>query len=345
MRYIYLATIFLAFASHTICAQTEPVWTAIPMPYFFDYSTRPQPSQAGSGPYNLLFSLLPAQTGDNDALGCYWNNYAGHATGNSATGTNPSPPTYPYWFTGSKLNSGPISRSGFSGVGLAFEDPIEVGTAMKGVSFEGAYYSGVVQGGGDPNAAVFWESDDCADGDTEYGFSFQTGASTFYYSYWSNCYEGDCYLNDNLNTPVTQCGGGFTLPNLTSSTGKFYYNAFPYQAEQGAPWEFRAEVLDSGNYNTLYWCDVNPSSASPFTCMYPPPYSQNNMTALTPTSQPTKCTVVPSGNTTTSFNPGWVDEVYGSLFAVIAGGSTSPYVSVNGVETVPFQITVVKAGK
>lgn len=342
MRYIVWQVTILALAHGAVYAQTEPVWTAISMPYFFDYSTVQQSSQAGSGPYNLQFPANPSPT--YDSLGCYWNSYAGSPTGNTASGSNPNPPTAPYWYTGGTENSGPIVR--YLDVGVAYEDPVYVDTAVKGISFLGSIASGGVSGGsyGPPEGAVYWSSDPCADGTTEYGFQFpfNNGATSyqFYYSYWSNCVPGSTCYENNGSTPVLACGSGFTIPALPPSTnGQYYFNAFPYQS--GSTWEFRVEVLDAGSFDTIYWCDVNPDDPNPFSSCSSPPVAPN----INTTSAGGPCTVVPAGNSTVAFNPGWVDEVWGSVFAVIAGGSPSPYVNVGGVETVPMQISVVKVGK
>lgn len=345
MRYISAGIIFVALAHQVGYAQTEPAWTAVSAPNFFDYSTVTQTSQAGSGPYNLLFPTNPA--GAYDSLGCSWNTYAGTTSGNGANGQgNPTPPTIPYWYSGNTELSGGIVR--YLAVGVAFVDPVAPGTQMKGLSFLGSVPSGTVTSGSNPApaGAVYYTSEPCADGTTDYGFGLNwASAGQFYYQYWTNCGEGSltCYEN-NGTTEVVQCSSGFTFPTLPASTnGQYYYNAFPFL--NGSHWDFWVEVLDGGTYASLYSCDVNPASSSPFDCTMagtasPPLYPNVN---TKPDYSP--CTVVPAGNTTVDYNPGWVYSTFGSIFVAISGGSPSQYVSVGGVPTTPMQISVIKAGK
>ena len=57
-------------------------------------------------------------------------------------------------------------------VGTVFEDPVWVGTAMRGFSFLGSFTSGTYNSlYGQLIGTVFWSDEYCYDGTTEYGFS------------------------------------------------------------------------------------------------------------------------------------------------------------------------------
>jgi hypothetical protein len=352
-RNILVSTILLVLSVPVVQGQSEPVWTQVPTTGFYDYSTVQQPAQSGFGPFSLYYPGPPPSSA-SDALGCQWNHFAGQATGQFVSGSaNSTPPNYPYWYSGTTLLSGGIPRGGSSAVGVVFEDPVRPDTLIKGVSFLGSF-STVADSIGTPIQSVFWESDSCADGDTEYGFFVQGGSPIFYYSYWTNCpAPGDpsglnC-VETTTGQRATPCVGGFAFPQLpASSNGQYYFNAFPYLDSATGTWWFRAEALDGGSTAPFFSCNVNPASqAGTFNCYdrnsqpASPAGTQNNLT-LGPNGTTPACTVVPPGNSSTYFNPGWTYGVYGSLFAVIAGGENdnNPLTNLQ-----PFTVTALKAGK
>ena len=128
-RLIFSFLALCLFAAQSVYAQPEPFWTQVSMPVFFDYSATTQAQPPANGPYTFRFPGASAIL--NDTSGCYYNQFASSAAN----------PKRPYWFNNGVLASGVIPRNSPS-VGTVFEDPVWVGTAMRGFSFLGSFTSG-----------------------------------------------------------------------------------------------------------------------------------------------------------------------------------------------------------
>jgi hypothetical protein len=314
-RLIFSFLALCLFAAQSVYAQPEPYWTQVSMPVFFDYSATTQSQPPANGPYTFRFPGASATL--NDTSGCYYNQFASSAAN----------PKRPYWFNNGVLASGIIPRNSPS-VGTVFEDPVWVGTAMRGFSFLGSFTSGNYTPLYDHlTGVVFWSDEYCYDGTTEYGFShdFQSNYTIFYFGSNQNCGSQHCRVESSPASAVAnECSGGVTFPQglQNHSWGNtFYYNAFVFQDTTDWVYKFKVELLDPQDFGPIYSCVVDPTRTSPN------PYQ--NACSSTP---------VYSANTCSSFSAQPLYYNYGAITAGIDGGSASTWI--NGL-----QISVVKAAK
>lgn len=314
-RLIFCLLTFTLFAVQSLPAQTEPYWTQVSMPVFFDYSATTQAQPPANGPYTFRFPGAGANL--TDTSGCYFNQFASSAAN----------PKRPYWFINGVLASGVIPRTS-PAVGTVFEDPVWVGTAMRGFSFLGSFTSGTYNSlYGQLIGTVFWSDEYCYDGTTEYGFShdFLTNYTIFYFGSNQNCGSQSCRVESSpTSAPANECSGGVTFPqNLQNHSmgNTFYYNAFIFQDTNDWVYKFKVELLDPQDFGPIYSCVVDPTrtGASPYqnACSSTPVYSANNCSSF-------------------SAQPLYYN--YGAITAGIDGGSSSTWI--NGL-----QISVVKAAK
>jgi hypothetical protein len=301
------------FASQFSYAQTELFWTAVPMPVFFDYSTTAQAQPSANGPYNFNF---PGAGGNfNDTSGCYFNQFASSAAN----------PKRPYWFINGVAASGVIPRHSPS-VGTVFEDPVQVGTAMRGFSFLGSFNSSTTYSALYDHliGSVYWSDEFCYDGTTEYGFShdYVRNTTIFYFGSNQNCQNDGtqfCRQDNNSTSQVAYaCSGGVLIPsNIQGNT--YYYNAFVFQ--DGPTYKFKVELLDPTSLVPAFSCTIDPglTGDQPFR---------------------TACNLATgfSANTCSNFSAAPLYYNYGSITAGIDGGSPSTWVT-------GLQISTVKAAK
>jgi hypothetical protein len=355
MRRICIATTLLALAT---IAHSQ-TWNAVSLGPVYDYwggspgIASPQ-SSSSAFPFNLYFQTSISPPGTADVYGCQWNSRAmTPTTPTNGSAPNAYAPPYPWWYykepaTGYQL-SGPIDRGGIAQVGAGYT---ATAPNIKGISFKAHTPMGTGWiNGGNPGASVFWESDNCADGDTEYGWTIGQGrnnqnmavqTTVFYYSYWSNCgdpvndpntYVDSCWALDYVPgfgviwAGVVQCGGGITLPTLPANSNGYYYDAYPYFNSLHGTWFFKAQVRDGWSGSAVQTCDVDPSNGSNTSCWPNAPlFVSTNQTKYG------ACGYLPAQNgslvnTSTVFNPQWVYNVQGYVFTVMDGISNSPYVN------------------
>jgi hypothetical protein len=313
-RLVFVFWALSLIAAQTSYAQPEPYWTQVSMPVFFDYSATTQPQPAANGPYNFRFPGAGANL--NDTSGCYYNQFA----------SSSASPKRPYWFNNGVLASGVIPRTSPS-VGTVFEDPVWVGTAMRGFSFLGSFTSGNYTPLYDHLlGVVFWSDEYCYDGTTEYGFShdFQTNYTIFYFGSNQNC-GSHCRVESTPDSAAAnECSGGVTFPlNLQNHSlgNTFYYNAFVFQDNNDSVYKFKVELLDPQDFGPIYSCVIDPTKTTPNPFQY-------------------ACSAAPaySANTCSSFSAQPLYYNYGAITAGIDGGSSSTWVT-------GLQISTVKAAK
>ncbi len=354
MRNFFISSVLLAFAGSAAYSQSDPTWSspvALGSPFVYYNGTGiPYPqSSSGAYPLNLYFpTSQTSSTGVADVYGCTWNNYEGQATTSSfGSGSNAYPPPYPSWYlgypNGGTHESGTIYRQNLAQVGAGYQASAG---SVYGFSVQAQFPEGTTDLGinpaSAPGAAFFWESDNCADGDTEYGWTIgQTSnngtiqpVTTFYYSYWTNCYANSSYtcwsavyapsVGMFVESQVTQCTGGVTFPTLTGSSDPngYTYNSFPYQDPGSGNWFFRAEVMDGTNL--VEGCNIDPTGTN--TSCSPQSLGQ----LVNTNASGGQCAGGPSlsttqFNTSSYFNPQWVSGVGGWVFAVLTGQYSSAY--------------------
>lgn len=376
MRHSFFGMALLVYAGCLAYSQA-PSWNQVSLtPPVFEYwsgsgslqpplGLQPPNSASTAYPLHMYYPTGVSPSGTVDPYGCQFRGSLSPTTGSIGSAPNAYPPEYPEWATGSSFNSNtelagkPIPRAGISQVGVGYEAP-SGSTAIKGISME-ATFPGGAQATGSPTMNFFWESDNCADGDTEYGFTLVpvngSQITQFYYSYWSNCgdpaidpsYADSCWAIGYATSvgllvvdSVVQCTGAVNMPVSTSPSSTYYYNAFPYLNGSSGHWDFMAQVMNSAG-SLLESCIVDPTNGANTSCSPTPVASNEVVTNVTKygTCEINPATSTTEFNTTTFFNPQWVYGVGGWVFAVLNGSSGSPYLN----NAAPVTISSIRVGE
>ncbi|HLJ26192.1 MAG TPA: hypothetical protein VKY85_05740 [Candidatus Angelobacter sp.] len=355
MRGSFPGTSLLIFIFASCLAYSQS-WNQVPLtPPVFEYSGSGEgvqwPNSSSTAyPLNMYYPTGVSPSWTPDAFGCQWRQSLSPTTGSIGSAPNAYPPEYPEWAAGSSFTTssqlkGAITRGGITQVGVGYQAPWG-STAIKGISML-ASFPGGAEPPGSPTMSFFWESDNCADGDTEYGFVLlPEGGSQitqFYYTYWSNCVDSPdtCWaigyapsVGFLVVDQVLQCGGAVNMPQQVpiSPNASYYYRAYPFP--NGSHWDFMAQVADSSG-NVIESCTVDPTNGGNTSCS---PWPASGV-VTNGNSRGSSCFINPATstsevNTTTIFNPQWTYGVGGWVFGVLtvdpAIGSPTGSPFVNG---------------
>lgn len=235
--------------------------------------------QYGIGGLYDTFYYEPAYTlGGSVAGGCSWN----------ATYDSP-----PFWF----YDGGPVTNNQYALLG----GPILRGSAAIGSVYQSASQqvsgSGIqVNGFGAMAAwdahvytsppyligAMYFATDSCYSGDTEYGFAhynyYDPPVDQFYFYQYSNCATPSgqpgsyaCYLTESQTEPQSQCSAAVNLPTLApNSRGNNWYFWYAYIDRNPIPpngdgdWVIKAGVLDPYTRNPAWSCVGDPLGSPTF---------------------------------------------------------------------------------
>jgi hypothetical protein len=359
MRHSYFGAFLLIFASCFAYSQTwVPVSLTPPVVEYSGSGEGVQSPNSGSTSYpvSMYYPTGTSPSGTPDAYGCTFRQSLSPTTGSIGSGSNAYPPEYPEWASGSsftttsELGGKAIPRGGITQLSVGYQAP-SGSTAIEGIAME-ASFPGSAEPANSSSMSFFWESDNCADGDTEYGFVlFPEGGSQitqFYYSYWSNCVDSPpgpdtCWaityfpsINIAAVEQVIQCQGGVNMPEdlPISPNSSYFYKAYPYW--NGSVWDFMAQVTDSSG-NLIESCTVDPTNGNNTSCSpYPAIGVSTNTNANGGTCSFNPWTSSSEFDTSTFFNPYWTHGVAGWVFGVLtvnpSAAPSSP--SVNGVAPV-----------
>jgi hypothetical protein len=280
-------------------------FTAVTPQYNFSYGPSPQqPSLPTSNIWNFYMPVqvtsetLGWTTGEYGIGGLYDTFYyePSYTTGGSVAGgcswnlTYDSPP-YWYYDGGATTNnqyellSGPILR-GEAAIGSVYQSASQQvsgsGVQLSGFAAIAEWDSHVYTSPPNLIGAIYFATDSCYSGDTEYGFAhynnFDPPVDQFYFYQYSNCAAPSgqagsygCYLTESQTQEQPQCSAAVNLPTLApNSKGTNWYFWYAYVDRNPEPptgnghFVFKASVLDPYTHASAWSCMGDPLESPTF---------------------------------------------------------------------------------
>lgn len=231
-----------------------------------------------SGLYDTFYDQPNYTTGGSVAGGCSWNE------------TYDSPP-YWYYDGGSITNnqyeilSGPILRSQ-AVIGTVYQSASQQvsgsGLQSDGFAAVAAWDSHAYTSPPYLIGAIYFATDSCYSGDTEYGFAhynyYDPPVDQFYFYKYSNCGAPSgqagsysCYLTQDQTQGQAQCSAAVNLPTLApNSKGNNWYFWYAFIDQNPLPptgnghWVFKAGLLDPYTQAPAWSCAGDPLGSPTF---------------------------------------------------------------------------------
>ena len=259
-------------------------------------------------------------TGGTVAGGCSWN-------------LDYDSPPYWYFDGGTATNnqyeilSGPILRSQ-AAIGSVYQSsPAQVagtGLPLAGFAAIARWNPHVYTSAPFLVGALYFATDSCYSGDTEYGFAhynyYNPAVNQFYFYNYSNCSAPSglpgsysCYLTAAQSDPQPQCSAAVDLPALApNSQGTEWYFWYAYINRNRLPpngnghWVFNAGLLDPYTLEPAWSCVGDPLESPTFPAATCPQLESVSYQCDTP------------------FPTSELDGIFGSVTAGISNASNTP---------------------
>jgi hypothetical protein len=297
--------------------------TAVTPQYNFSYGPDPlQPLLPTSGIWNFFMpvqvtSQTPGWTvGEYDIQGLVDSFYhePNYTTGGTVAGGctwNASYDSPPYWY----YENGPITNNQYeilsgailrnaAAIGSVYQSASQqvsgTGVRLDGFGAMAAWDQHVYTSAPFVTGAIYWASDSCYSGDTEYGFAhynyYNPPLDQFYFYKYSNCSAPSgqpgsysCYLTKSAAEPQPQCSAAVNLPTLAlNSKGNNWYLWYANVDQNPVPpngnghWVFSAGVLDPYTLNAAWSCIADPLASTTFPVSQCPQQGSVNFLCNTP---------------------------------------------------------------
>ena len=199
----------------------------------------------------------------------------------------------PYWYYDGgaitnnqyELLSGPILR-GEPAIGSVYQSASQQvsgsGVQLKGFAAMAAWDPHVYTSPPNLIGAIYFATDSCYSGDTEYGFAhynnFNPPVDQFYFYEYSNCSTPSglpdsygCYATESQTQAQPQCSAAVNLPTLApNSKGNNWYLWYAYVDRNPAPpagnghFVFKAGLLDPYTRGSAWSCIGDPLGSPTF---------------------------------------------------------------------------------
>ncbi len=304
-------------------ASPTATFTAVTPQYNFSYAPDPnQPLLPTAGMYNFYNPIQVSPqtpgwlTGEYDIGGLVdtFYNAPYFTTGGTLAGScswNEPYDAPPYWYydggatTGNEYEilTGSILRSE-AAIGSVYQSAtqqvIGSGIPMSGFAAMARWNPHVYTSPPYLIGAIYFATDSCYSGDTEYGFAhynyYNPPVNQFYFYNYSNCSAPSgqpgsyaCYLTPELTQPQPQCSAAVNLPTLAAnSKGTDWYLWYAYINQDPAPpagdghWVFKAGLLDPYTGGSAWSCTGDPLNSPTFPTATCPQLGSVDYTCDTP---------------------------------------------------------------
>lgn len=280
-------------------------FTAVTPQYNFSYAPDPrQPNLPASNVWNFYMPIqvtseTPGWTTGEYGIGGLVDTFyyqPSYTTGGSVAGGcswNLSYDAPPYWYYNGgettnnqyELLGGPILRSE-GAIGSVYQSASQQvsgsGIQLGGFAAIAAWDSHVYTSPPYLIGAIYFATDSCYSGDTEYGFAhynnFSPAVDQFYFYQYSNCSAPSglsdsysCYLTESQTDAQPQCSAAVNLPTVApNSKGTNWYFWYAYVDRNPLPptgnghLVFKAGLLDPYTQDSAWSCVGDPLGSPTF---------------------------------------------------------------------------------